>query len=384
MILFRVTLAFLLLLLLPDWYIYKVYVQPTGRRMARRLHWLPSAVLLAVLAGFLLLHERLNHEFGYYLIVMLCISVPKVVFTLTDLLLKGVRGLFRLPRFELPVALLAGIIGCVYVVYGAVWGKENFQVKEVTFCSPALPAAFDGYRILQISDLHIGSWKGNPAPLEEAVGLCNRQQPDVVLFTGDLVNSRADELPEFMPILSRLTAKDGVYSVLGNHDYGQYVRWNTEAESEANLDSLKQRERQMGWELLLNEHRTLYRDNDSIALVGVENNGRPPFPQRARLAEALQGTAGMFKVLMSHDPTHWRMEVLPDTDIHLTLAGHTHDMQISLFGWSVSQWIYPEHNGLYLQDGRGLHVNIGLGFVLFPMRLGAWPEITVITLRKQS
>ena len=156
-----------------------------------------------------------------------------------------------------------------------------------------------------------------------------------------------------------------------------------EVERLANIDTLVVREEQMGWKMLMNDHRIIRRGNDSIALIGVENSGRPPFPDRGDLPRAQQGTEGMFKVLLSHDPTHWRRSVLPDTDIQLMLAGHTHDMQVNLFGFSFSRFIYPEYKGLYLQDGRGLYVNIGLGYVLFPMRLGAWPEITVITLRKK-
>ncbi|MDD6892061.1 MAG: metallophosphoesterase, partial [Bacteroidales bacterium] len=200
-------------------------------------------------------------------------------------------------------------------------------------------------------------------------------------FTGDLVNSRATELAPFLTALSQLQAPDGVYSVLGNHDYGTYARWSSPREQAANLDTLKRLERQLGWRLLLNEHHCLHRGSDSIVVAGVENSGRPPFPDRGDLRRALQGTNGRFRILLSHDPTHWRREVLPRTDVQLTLSGHTHDMQVSLFGFSVSRWIYPEHRGLYLEGGRALYVNIGLGYVLFPLRLGAWPEITVITLR---
>ena len=247
-----------------------------------------------------------------------------------------------------------------------------------------MPEGFDGYRILQLSDIHSGSWKGNADAIQEAVDISNRQQADLIVFTGDLVNSRASELPEFMPALSQLKAKDGVYSITGNHDYGTYVHWDSDADREANFRKLIEEEKRMGWDVLMNENRILHRGNDSIALVGVENSGNPPFPDKADMPKAMKGTEGMFKVLLSHDPTHWRRTVLPDTDIQLMLAGHTHDMQISVFGFSASQFIYPEHRGLYLEGGRGLYVNIGLGYVLFPFRLGAWPEITVITLKQEK
>lgn len=345
---------------------------------------MPSILLLVSLGIFILKQEALRDFFGIFLIIVLCIAVPKTFFMLFSLLMRGVEKLVRhsLPHGWMALFPALGIFG--YLLYGAVYGKENFKVREVTFYTQDLPDAFDGYRILQISDIHSGSWKGNEEGLQRAINLCNAQQPDLAVFTGDLVNSRSDELLEFMPVFCQLTAKDGVYSVLGNHDYGTYVHWDIEKARLDNLDSLIVYQKRMGWQLLLNEHRILHRGNDSIALIGVENSGRPPFPDKANLPQAIKDTENMFKILLSHDPTHWRREVLPQTDIQLMLAGHTHDMQINFFGFSVSRFIYPEHRGMYLADGRGLYVNIGLGYVLFPMRLGAWPEITIITLRKSN
>ena len=381
MVLLRVALAFLLLLLLPDLYIYRLYVTACRSRL-KCLYWLPSLVLLLGLGGFLLAAESGHTVFGTYLVALLCITVPKVLFVVSDVLLRlcGLRSARSL-RIRSVTALSVAGLGLGYLLYGALWGKEDFRVRQVTFTSPDLPAAFDGYRLLQLSDIHIGSWGNDDAAIRRAVRLCNDQRPDAIVFTGDLVNSRATELAPFLTALSQLQAPDGVYSVLGNHDYGTYARWSSPREQAANLDTLKRLERQLGWRLLLNEHHCLHRGNDSIVVAGVENSGRPPFPDRGDLRRALQGTNGRFRILLSHDPTHWRREVLPRTDVQLTLSGHTHDMQVSLFGFSVSRWIYPEHRGLYLEGGRALYVNIGLGYVLFPLRLGAWPEITVITLR---
>ena len=384
MILLRVLIFFLLLLLLPDWYIYRTYLSQTRSKTAKRIFWFPSIALLAGLLTFMIGRDALHDSLGLYLIVMLCVAVPKTVFALISLLLRGIGRLFR---FRMPhgwVSLIPSLAVFGYVLFGAIEGKEHFQVKEVTFISPDLPDGFDGYRILQLSDIHSGSWKGNADAIQEAVDISNRQQADLIVFTGDLVNSRASELPEFMPALSQLKAKDGVYSITGNHDYGTYVHWDSDADREANFRKLIEEEKRMGWDVLMNENRILHRGNDSIALVGVENSGNPPFPDKADMPKAMKGTEGMFKVLLSHDPTHWRRTVLPDTDIQLMLAGHTHDMQISVFGFSASQFIYPEHRGLYLEGGRGLYVNIGLGYVLFPFRLGAWPEITVITLKQEK
>lgn len=383
MILLRVAIFFLLMLLLPDWYIHRVYIRCKKNKLYSRLLWWPTIGLLLLLAIFIALHDILHDYFGIYLIVTLCFCIPKLTFVLFSLILRGINKISGLKIPHAAISTLPALAMLGYILFGAIKGKENFKVREVTFTSANLPEEFDGYRVMQLSDIHSGSWKGNPKALKKAIDLCNRQNADLALFTGDLVNSRSDELLEFTEIFSELKAKDGVYSVLGNHDYGTYVKWNSEADRIANIDSLIARENRMGWRMLNNSHTIIRRGNDSIAVIGVENSGRPPFPDYARLKEASAGTEGMFQILMSHDPTHWRRQILPESDIELTLSGHTHDMQITFFGLSVSSFIYPEHNGMYMEGERGLYVNIGLGHVLFPMRLGAWPEITVITLKKK-
>lgn len=383
MILLRVAIFFLLMLLLPDWYIHRVYIRYKKNKLYSRLLWWPTIGLLLLLVIFIALHDSLHDYFGIYLIVTLCFCIPKLTFVLFSLIQRGINKISGLKIPHATISTLPALAMLGYILFGAIKGKENFKVREVTFTSANLPEEFDGYRVMQLSDIHSGSWKGNPKALKKAIDLCNRQNADLALFTGDLVNSRSDELLEFTEIFSELKAKDGVYSVLGNHDYGTYVKWNSEADRIANIDSLIARENRMGWRMLNNSHTIIRRGNDSIAVIGVENSGRPPFPDYARLKEASAGTEGMFQILMSHDPTHWRRQILPESDIELTLSGHTHDMQITFFGLSVSSFIYPEHNGMYMEGERGLYVNIGLGHVLFPMRLGAWPEITVITLKKK-
>lgn len=384
MILLWVTLFFLVMLLVPDWYIHRTYIKGKSNKLYGRLLWWPTITLLVLLIGSMAFHGYAHGYLGIYLIIALCFCIPKLSFMFLSLLLRGFNRLtgLNIPHAAISVFPALAMLG--YILFGAIKGKENFKVREVTFSSPDLPNAFDGYRILQISDIHSGGWKGNRKALEKAMRLCNAQNADIALFTGDMVNSRAGELLEFTDILGELKATDGVYSVLGNHDYGTYVKWKSEAERLANVDSLIIYENKMGWKMLNNSHSVIKRGNDSIAIIGVENSGRPPFPDYARLKDALKGTEGMFQILMSHDPTHWRREVLPETDIELTLSGHTHDMQITFFGFSFTPFIYPEHNGMYMEEGRGLYVNIGLGYVLFPMRLGAWPEITIITLRKNN
>lgn len=383
MILLRVAIFFLLMLLLPDWYIHRVYIRCKKNKLYSRLLWWPTIGLLLLLAIFIALHDSLHDYFGIYLIVTLCFCIPKLTFVLFSLILRSINKISGLKIPHATISALPALAMLGYILFGAIKGKENFKVREVTFTSANLPEEFDGYRVMQLSDIHSGSWKGNPEALKKAIDLCNKQNADLALFTGDLVNSRSDELLEFTEIFSELKAKDGVYSVLGNHDYGTYVKWNSEADRIANIDSLIARENRMGWRMLNNNHTIIRRGNDSIAVIGVENSGRPPFPDYARLKEASADTEGMFQILISHDPTHWRRQVLPESDIELTLSGHTHDMQITFFGLSVSSFIYPEHNGMYMEGERGLYVNIGLGHVLFPMRLGAWPEITVITLKKK-
>lgn len=383
MILLRVAIFFLLMLLLPDWYIHRVYIRYKKNKLYSRLLWWPTIGLLLLLVIFIALHDSLHDYFGIYLIVTLCFCIPKLTFVLFSLILRGINKISGLKIPHATISTLPALAMLGYILFGAIKGKENFKVREVTFTSAKLPEEFDGYRVMQLSDIHSGSWKGNPKALKKAIDLCNRQNADLALFTGDLVNSRSDELLEFTEIFSELKTKDGVYSVLGNHDYGTYVKWDSETDRITNIDSLIARENRMGWRMLNNNHTIIRRGNDSIAVIGVENSGRPPFPDYARLKEASADTEGMFQILMSHDPTHWRRQVLPESDIELTLSGHTHDMQITFFGLSVSSFIYPEHNGMYMEGERGLYVNIGLGHVLFPMRLGAWPEITVITLKKK-
>lgn len=364
-------LFFTVLMALPDWYIYRRYVSRWASIWLRRLYWLPSLLLiigmLAVFGTYEPRPEAMN-RLSLLLVVFLCVNVPKALFTLTSLLFKS------------SVALTIALLSMGYLIYGATEGKQHFQVKEVTIESSHIPQAFNGYRIVQLSDIHTGSWDTDTQPMKEAVSLINQQQPDLIVFTGDLVNNLASELDAFIPVFSQLKAKQGVYSVLGNHDYSTYIKWEHPSQQKEQLDSLMAKQERMGWQLLNNKHVKLYRQNDSIALIGVENSGRPPFPDHARLAEALIGTEGMYQILLSHDPTHWRREVLPKTDIHLTLSGHTHAMQTRFFGFTPARFVYPEHDGLYQEGEQMLYVNIGLGHLLYPLRLGAWPEITVFTL----
>ena len=373
--LFELFLFFIVLMALPDWYIYRHYIRHWKNKWMRLSYWIPSVSLLVamgyIFGGFA--PESSLSALGVFLVVFLCINVPKALFSILMPLVK-----------KTAIGLAIALLTMAYLIFGATEGKRYFQVKETTIESKDVPQAFDGYRIVQLSDMHVGSWNGDTQAMEKAVSMINDLQPDLIVFTGDLVNNLASELDNFIPVFSKLKAKDGVYSVLGNHDYSTYIHWENPEDQKEELVRLKQKQAEMGWTMLNNRHVKLYNQNDSIALIGVENSGRPPFPDYAKLSEAMQGTEGMFQILLSHDPTHWRREVLPQTDIELMLAGHTHAMQTKIFGFTPAQFIYEENDGLYQEGEQMLYVNIGLGHLLYPMRLGAWPEITLLTLRKSN
>lgn len=384
--LFELFIFFLILIVLPDWYIYRTYIRNYQQKWIRFVYAMPGILLLlgmlVIFSTFEPRPESMNRLSGF-LILFLCICVPKAIFVCCILVFKALARKIHRSFHEIMLAIFISMAAMGYLIYGATEGKQHFQVVEASIYSKDIPEAFHGYRIVQIADIHVGSWMGNTKPLQKAVRMINDLKPDLIVFTGDLVNNLATELDEFIPVLSQLKAKHGVYSVLGNHDYSTYIRWNSLEEQAKNFTSLKDKQVQMGWKMLNNSHIKLYQGTDSIALIGVENSGRPPFPDYARLTEAMAGTEGMFQILLSHDPSHWQREVLPCTDIQLTLSGHTHDMQTRIFGFSPSALVYPEHSGLYQEGNQMLYVNTGLGHLMYPMRLGAWPEITLLTLKNK-
>ena len=386
----RFAVILVICLLLPDAYIYFAHLRRRVRSLLLRdLWWLPSVVIIALFVCSMYVgtdngmsdRQSLVSALG---ILTLLTGLPKLAFSLFSLAGLAVHAIVksvpRLPFNAIGCLLAAVLFGVVF--YGSLFGTQHIVVKQVDYTSTHLPKGFDGYRIVQISDLHTGSFSDKPEAIGHLVERVNGLRADLILFTGDLVNSRADELEPFMDVLSRLSAPDGVYSILGNHDYGTYYRWNTPDGGERSLEELCRRESRLGWHLLRNEHAILRHRGDSIALIGVENDGNPPFPQLADLPRAMSGTDGMFRILMSHDPTHWRREVLPTTDIDLTLSGHTHGAQFMLFGFSPSRWVYREYAGMYREGQQSLYINTGFGYVGLPFRFGAWPEITVFTLHE--
>ncbi|MES1159809.1 MAG: metallophosphoesterase, partial [Bacteroidota bacterium] len=265
-------------------------------------------------------------------------------------------------------------------------GKYDYKVHRQTLYFDDLPAAFDGFTITQLSDIHSGSFD-NTAAVRRGIELARAQKSDLFVFTGDLVNNAAWEIEPYIPDFSQLRAPFGQFSILGNHDYGDYIEWSSETEKAANLDKLKQHHAALGYRLLLDENVVLEKGEQKISLIGVQNWGKG-FIQTGDLDKALQGVDNnAFKILLSHDPTHWEEKVRHhETTIHLTLAGHTHGAQFGVesdkLRWSPVQYRYVDWAGLANEKNRYLYVNRGFGFLAFSGRLGIWPEITVLTLKK--
>lgn len=368
---------YLVAMVAPDIYIHTTYVSPLGSALLGMLWWLPSAAIVAtfVAAQLGIWH---NTMFRAFFGLTLAIMFPKLLFTLLAVTMGW------------KVGLGAAAVLLTALLYGFIFGWRRIVVRTATCRSTLLPDDFDGYRIVHLSDLHIGTFLRNPAFIDSLADAVNGQHPDMVVFTGDLVNVSAIEVLPFRKTLSAISAPDGVYSVMGNHDYCMYAqdcthrvhgRSITVAERDRML--LQYMEDKMGWRMLMNENVVIKRGNSSIAVVGVENIGKPPFKSFGNLAKALTGLPeGMFKILLSHDPTHWRCGVLNKTDIALTLSGHTHAGQVRLGRFSPAKWAYNEWGGSYVEGNSMLHVSPGIGGTV-PFRFGAWPEINVVVLKKK-
>ncbi|WP_461642441.1 metallophosphoesterase [Labilibaculum euxinus] len=409
----------LLFMLLVDIYTYRG-IKPLIARikysLARQslsiLFW---AVSVLVFAGFTLFMFGIKHVqqsetyvyVGYLVAGFSLFYIPKFVFILFVLLkdiLGAIAGIINwfgerkkksVPQFNskrkmerseflYQMGLVLAAIPFASILYGVTKGKFNYRVMREKIGFDHLPKSFKGLKIVQISDMHLGSFNKNFEKIAKAVELINEQEPDLILFTGDLVNNFAEETEGWAPILSKMNAKIGKYSIMGNHDYGDYSYWKSPADKAENLQAIKDFHKDMGFKLLLNESETISLNGEEIALVGVENWGKPPFPQHGDLQKAINGSANIpFKILMSHDPSHWDAQVL-DTDIALTFSGHTHGMQFGLeragIKWSPVQYKYPRWGGLYQQRDQYLYVNRGFGYIGFPGRIGMPPEITFVEL----
>lgn len=291
-------------------------------------------------------------------------------------------------KFVSQVGLGLAAVPFLSLIYGVTVGKYNYKVIRQQIFFPDLPDAFDGFTITQISDVHSGSFD-NPEKINYAIDLVNEQNSDMILFTGDIVNTDAKEMHPWIETFNRIKNHEyGKYSVLGNHDYGEYITWPTEAAKEKNFQDIKNLYGQIGFKLMLNEHTFIEKGTDKIALVGVENWGQN-FKKAGDISKASeQLNKEDFKILMSHDPSHWDYEIKNhDKNFHLTLSGHTHGMQFGIeipgyFKWSLAQYVYTQWAGLYENLGRYVYVNRGFGFHAYPGRVGIMPEITVIELKK--
>ena len=290
-------------------------------------------------------------------------------------------------KFISQISLGLAAIPFVSFIYGIVQGKYNYKVLKYQLTFKDLPEAFDGFTITQISDIHSGSFT-NKEKIQYGVDLINKQKSDIMLFTGDIVNNKADEMDNWIAVFDKLEAKEGKYSILGNHDYGDYMDWDNPQDKIDNFQKVKDIHQKIGFDLLLDEHRYLEKDGQKIALLGVENWGKG-FNQAGDLKRAAIGVEKEdFKILMSHDPSHWEEKVKKDPfNYQLTLSGHTHGLQMGIeipgwFKWSPSKYAYKQWAGLYEEAGRVINVNRGFGYHAFPGRVGIWPEITVIELKK--
>ena len=405
------------IMLLVDYYVFVAIRSVSGnagtrtRTILYTSYWILS---LAAIAGFLLFVFTGTDVFPktvrtYLFAVIIALFMAKIVsivfFIADDIrrLLQWAGSKFIFSRTEASqmsdvridrsvflswLGLAAGSTLFGSLIYGFS-NKYNYTTKKVRISFENLPAGFEGMKIVHFSDVHAGSFTNKKA-VEHGVQMIIDEQPDLVIFSGDLVNDRASEMDDYIDVFSKIKAPMGVFSTFGNHDYGDYVQWPSNGISKTqNLVNLAAVHKKLGWKLMMNEHVVLERNGDEIALIGIENWGaKARFPKYGDMKKATAGTDKYpFKILISHDPSHWDAQVRPQySDIDLTLSGHTHGMQFGVdipgFHWSPVQYIYKQWKGLYEEGKQKLYVNTGFGFIGYPGRVGILPEITVIELAR--
>jgi len=318
--------------------------------------------------------------------------VPKLIFVIIISILYFTNYLFSESKSLLIVpivGLISGFLPFFVILYGIFKAVYKFKVHHHVIKCNTLPKSFDGLKIVQISDLHLGSFNYGYDKLERAIEKINHLNPDYIVITGDLVNNYAWELRGWETVFNKLNAEKGKYTILGNHDYGDYSKWDSAETKQENFESIKKFYKDIDFKLLLNESEIISENNEQIAIIGVENWGKPPFKQYGDLQKAIESVAEIpFKILLSHDPTHWAEEVIDKTDITLTLAGHTHGMQAAFqyknLQWSPIKYKFKHWAGLYKHNQQYLYVNRGLGWLGFPARIGMRPEITFIELQTNA
>lgn len=352
---------------LPDFCLWHIGVSEWPLLLAI-LWWVPSLLLVLAEVG---LQMGFFHKLSVRVLftTILFSAFPKVVFILFDAFL---------PWFFALIPAL-GVMG--WFAFGFIEGWKRLELRHITFTSPDLPPYFDGYRLVQITDFHLGSFPPGNDFVQKVVDATNNEEPDMILFTGDLVNNQASEVEPYLDTLGQLHAPDGIYSIWGNHDYCEYGNNHSIGALKRNRRMLYGYQESLGWHQLMNEHHVVSHGMASIAVIGVENPGQPPFTNRSNLKKAMKGlNPDMFKILLSHDPHHWRKEVV-GKKIQLTLAGHTHAGQLKIGKWTPARMAFKEWGGAYRIGEQMLYVSSGIGGS-FPFRLGAWPELTVITLKR--
>lgn len=352
---------------LPDFWLWHIGVSEWLLLLAI-LWWVPSLLLVLAEVG---LQMGFFHKLSVRVLftTILFSAFPKLVFILFDAFL---------PWFFALIPAL-GVMG--WFAFGFIEGWKRLELKHITFTSPDLPPYFDGYRLVQITDFHLGSFPPGNDFVQKVVDATNNEEPDMILFTGDLVNNQASEVEPYLDTLGQLHASDGIYSIWGNHDYCEYGNNHSIGALKRNRRMLYGYQESLGWHQLMNEHHVVSHGMASIAVIGVENPGQPPFTNRSNLKKAMKGlNPDMFKILLSHDPHHWRREVV-GKKIQLTLAGHTHAGQLKIGKWTPARMAFKEWGGAYRIGEQMLYVSSGIGGS-FPFRLGAWPELTVITLKR--
>lgn len=412
------TLVFSTIILAIDFYSYRGVKKLTGnysiktRRIIGPLFWIVPFLLISGLLLFSTLSIRPANFLSYFHLIsgtFVLFYVPKLVFILFNLaddLYRLIRHLLSQRKqktsqgessgqpisraqFLNQIGVVVAGVPFLSIAYGIKWGRFNYTVRKHTLSFDNLPRSFDGLRIVQFSDFHIGSFLNNKGKVADAVEIINQQYADLVLFTGDFVNNVSSEMDDFLHLLNQLNARIGKYSILGNHDYGDYVPWESAEAKRTNLERLIKVQGDLGFTVLLNDSHRIAQNGEAIELIGVENWGLPPFPQYGDLQKAMANVRPeSFKILLSHDPTHWDAQVLNKTDIDLTLSGHTHGAQFGIeipgWRWSPATVRYKRWGGMYRVGNQRLYVNTGIGFIGFPGRVGMPPEITVIELRRNS
>ena len=386
----RIAILLILMAVVPDLYIDRRFLRRIkGRRamLRRLLWWLPTLGMIAYTMVFVFDRQFAPSDIkilNVYLFLVGLLITPKCLFALCSAIGWGVKKMIRRK------ANYGNIVGVVMVVlnwyvlfYGSFVGFDQITVREMTYESAELPESFDGYRIVQFSDAHVGTYIGGREHLLSAVvDTINAQSPDMVVFAGDLQNREPQEIHPFVDVLGGIKAKDGVFSVIGNHDYADYIEATPDIKAE-NEKETRELERKMGWRLLVNEHEVVRRGTDSIVIAGLDNDGDgKKFPQRGDVRKALEGVSdSAFVVMAEHDPTCWRRKILPESRAQLTLSGHTHAMQFMIGNWSPASFVYKEWGGLFSEGTRALIVSTGIGGFI-PFRFGVPGEIVVITMRR--